>query len=89
MVAIKLKTFERRRCGHLEVLKSSYDSISCMANIGYQNKHRYVVATQDRQLRRLMPKTDGILLMYINRSVMTLESIYQKTKSYKTEIDSG
>lgn len=37
------------------------------------NKHRYVVATQDRDVRAAMREVAGVPLVYINRSVMVME----------------
>ncbi|KAI8719034.1 hypothetical protein NCS52_00683700 [Fusarium sp. LHS14.1] len=73
------KTLERRRCGHHpdeypeplsteECLRSVVDPKSTN-----QNKHRYVVASQDQEVRRMLRGIRGVPLIYIKRSVMILE----------------
>ncbi|KAF4446522.1 hypothetical protein F53441_9862 [Fusarium austroafricanum] len=73
------KTLERRRCGHhpddypeplntQECLRSVVDPKDTM-----QNKHRYVVASQDQEVRRMLRSIKGVPLIYIKRSVMILE----------------
>ncbi|KAF5966075.1 hypothetical protein FBULB1_11857 [Fusarium bulbicola] len=73
------KTLERRRCGHhpddypeplstQECLRSVVDPKDTL-----QNKHRYVVASQDQEVRRMLRGIKGVPLIYIKRSVMILE----------------
>ncbi|KAG5809000.1 hypothetical protein H9Q74_014334 [Fusarium xylarioides] len=73
------KTLERRRCGHhpddypeplstQECLRSVIDPKDTL-----QNKHRYVVASQDQEVRRMLRGIKGVPLIYIKRSVMILE----------------
>ncbi|WKT39327.1 hypothetical protein QSH57_001146 [Fusarium oxysporum f. sp. vasinfectum] len=73
------KTLERRRCGHhpddypeplstQECLRSVVDPKATL-----QNKHRYVVASQDQEVRRMLRGIKGVPLIYIKRSVMILE----------------
>ncbi|KLO96303.1 rRNA-processing protein UTP23 [Fusarium fujikuroi] len=73
------KTLERRRCGHhpddypeplstQECLRSVVDPKDTL-----QNKHRYVVASQDQEVRRMLRGIKGVPLVYIKRSVMILE----------------
>lgn len=75
----KAKTYERRRCGHLpedypeplsahECIKAVVDSKD-----NKTNKHRYVVASQDIEVRKAMRAIQGVPLVYINRSVMIME----------------
>ncbi|KAF5669234.1 rRNA-processing UTP23 [Fusarium heterosporum] len=78
--AIELaKTLERRRCGHhpneypeplstQECLRSVVDPKDTL-----QNKHRYVVASQDQEVRKMLRGIRGVPLIYIKRSVMILE----------------
>lgn len=75
----RAKMFERRRCGHLpeehpEPL-STHDCISSVVDpkgTG-NNKHRYVVASQDLETRKKLRTVKGVPLVYINRSVMIME----------------
>ncbi|KAF4345600.1 rRNA-processing UTP23 [Fusarium beomiforme] len=73
------KTLERRRCGHhpddypeplstRECLRSVVDPKDTL-----QNKHRYVVASQDQEVRKMLRGIRGVPLIYIKRSVMILE----------------
>lgn len=75
----KAKLFERRRCGHLpgdypEPL-SARDCIKSVVDGkgNGTNKHRYVVASQDLEVRKSMRAVQGVPLVYINRSVMIME----------------
>ncbi|EDN98002.1 conserved hypothetical protein [Sclerotinia sclerotiorum 1980 UF-70] len=75
----KAKTYERRRCGHLpedypEPL-SAHDCIKAVVDGkgNGTNKHRYVVASQDIEVRKAMRAIQGVPLVYINRSVMIME----------------
>ncbi len=51
--------------------------------IGVRNKHRYIVATQDRGLRNTLRDIPGVPLVYINRSVMILEPPSRATLDIK------
>ncbi|KAF9774498.1 hypothetical protein IL306_007452 [Fusarium sp. DS 682] len=73
------KTLERRRCGHhpddypeplstRECLRSVVDPKDTL-----QNKHRYVVASQEQEVRKMLRGIRGVPLIYIKRSVMILE----------------
>lgn len=73
------KTFERRRCGHHpdeypEPLSTEecLESVVDPKNTGV-NKHRYVVASQAQEVRRMLRGVRGTPLIYIKRSVMILE----------------
>ncbi|KAK0656093.1 Fcf1-domain-containing protein [Cercophora newfieldiana] len=73
----RAKTFERRRCGHLmdEDAKSERE---CMLSVvdpkgNGQNKFRYIVATQDEELRNRLRSVVPTPLMYVRRSVVILE----------------
>ena len=71
------KQAERRRCGHHE-LETPLSDLECIKSVldpkgSGTNKHRYVVATQDRDVRAAMREVAGVPLVYINRSVMVME----------------
>lgn len=71
------KQAERRRCGHHE-LETPLSELECIQSVldpkgSGTNKHRYVVATQDREVRAAMREVAGVPLVYINRSVMVME----------------
>ena len=71
------KQFERKRCGHhdleqplsaLECLKSCVDPKGAGVN-----SHRYIVATQEPEIRSKMRSIPGVPLIYITRSIVLLE----------------
>lgn len=77
------KTLERRRCGHIaEALSPAACVLEC---VGSRNKNRYVVATQDRELRAKLREIPGVPLVYINRSVMVMEPPSPATVVLKEE----
>ncbi|EPE08909.1 rrna-processing protein utp23 [Ophiostoma piceae UAMH 11346] len=79
------KTFERRRCGHRpEDFDKALTALDCLKHVvdekgRGENKHRYVVATQDQNVRRFMRGVSGVPLIYINRSVMIMEPMSEMT----------
>ncbi|QLQ82213.1 hypothetical protein HG537_0G04680 [Torulaspora globosa] len=75
--AIELaKSFERRRCNHPpKDPKPPKECIESVVNVNGQNKHRYVVATQDIDIRRSLRRTPGVPLVYTTRSVMVMEPL--------------
>lgn len=79
----KAKTFERRRCNH-HTLEAPLSTLQCFAEVvdskgTRSNKHRYIVASQDSEVRQKMREIPGIPLLYIHRSVMILEPMAQAT----------
>lgn len=68
----KAKAFERRRCGHHpEEFPEPCSALDCLASVvGPTNKHRYVVASQDPEVRARLRGIAGVPLVYISRSVM-------------------
>ncbi|EON97284.1 putative rrna-processing protein utp23 protein [Phaeoacremonium minimum UCRPA7] len=70
------KTFERRRCGHHpDQFPEPQSTMDCLRSVvgTESNKHRYVVATQDHDVRRMFRQVPGVPLIYIERSIMLLE----------------
>jgi U3 small nucleolar RNA-associated protein 23 len=67
------KTCERRRCGHVPDALSSHDCLTACINISGENKHRYILATQDEGLRGEMRMIPGVPMVYIHRAVMIME----------------
>jgi len=87
------KQAERRRCGHHE-LEEPLSAEECLLSVvdpkgSGKNKHRYVVATQDRNIRARMRHVAGVPLVYINRSVMILEPMAAKTEAAKEAEEKG
>ncbi|KKY31685.1 putative rrna-processing protein utp23 [Diaporthe ampelina] len=77
----KAKDYERRRCGHHpEEFLEPCSTLECLGGVvGPKNKHRYVVASQDPEVRAKMRGIPGVPLVYINRSVMILEPMAAAT----------
>ncbi|CAK7270195.1 hypothetical protein SEPCBS119000_003964 [Sporothrix epigloea] len=79
------KTFERRRCGHRpDDFAEALPALECLSHVvdekgRGENKHRYVVASQDQAVRRYMRTVSGVPLIYINRSVMIMEPMSEIT----------
>ncbi|ODV75696.1 rRNA-binding ribosome biosynthesis protein UTP23 CYBJADRAFT_175961 [Cyberlindnera jadinii NRRL Y-1542] len=70
------KTFERRRCNHPpKDPVPPHECIKSIVNINNENKHRYVVATDNERLRYSLRKIPGVPLIYMNRSVMVMEPL--------------
>ena len=75
----KAKAYGRRRCDHLpEDYPEPLSTKECLASVvdpkgSGTNKHRYVVASQDLDVRKYMRSLKGVPLIYINRSVMIME----------------
>ncbi|RDW67839.1 putative rRNA-processing protein UTP23 [Coleophoma cylindrospora] len=75
----KAKMYERRRCDHRpEDYPEPLSAKECLASVvdpkgAKTNKHRYVVASQELEVRKHMRGILGVPLVYINRSVMIME----------------
>ena len=67
------KTCERRRCGHVPDPVSGQQCLTACINISGENKHRYILATQDETLRRETRLLPGVPMVYIRRAVMIME----------------
>ncbi|KAL1311696.1 hypothetical protein AAFC00_001798 [Neodothiora populina] len=87
------KTFERRRCNH-HTLEEPLSALECISSVvdpksSATNKHRYVVASQDRAVRARMRAIPGVPLIYINRSVMIMEPMSSKTEHVRDAEERG
>ena len=74
---------ERRRCNHQD-LEDPLTEFECLSKVidpkgSLMNKHRYVVASQDQQLRRHCRAIKGVPLVYVKRSVMVMEPMSEGT----------
>lgn len=72
------KGFERRRCGHHpDQHPTPLSTAACLASVvGPANKHRYVVASQDHEVRAHFRRIAGVPLVYISRSVMIVSDSF-------------
>jgi U3 small nucleolar RNA-associated protein 23 len=87
------KQAERRRCGHHE-LETPLSELECIASVldpkgSGTNKHRYVVATQEREVRAAMREVAGVPLVYINRSVMVMEPMAGRSAEVREAEEKG
>lgn len=70
------KQYERRRCNHPpKDPKEPIDCIQDVINVNGTNKHRYVLASQNIELRRKLRRIPGVPIIHINRAVMILEPL--------------
>lgn len=70
------KRYERRRCNHPpKDPKTPMECIESIVNINGVNKHRYIVACQDIDIRRKLRRVPGVPLVHLNRSVMVMEPL--------------
>ncbi|KAK4629500.1 rRNA-processing protein utp23 [Fulvia fulva] len=81
------KQAERRRCGHHE-LEKPLSALECIMSCvdpkdSGNNKNKYVVATQELEIRQKLRAIPGVPLVYINRSVMILEPMASTSEKVK------
>ncbi|XP_046469480.1 rRNA-processing protein UTP23 homolog [Neodiprion pinetum] len=66
-----VKQFAVHKCGHE---KEPVTGSKCLRSmIGKNNSHRYIVATQDRELQESVRKVPGVPLIYLHQKAPTLE----------------
>lgn len=75
------KTFERRRCNHREAIPPK-ECVESIVNINNENKHRYIVASQNYELRKALRYVPGVPLIFMNRSVMVMEPLSDASARY-------
>ncbi|KAF8866546.1 hypothetical protein BDZ45DRAFT_568971, partial [Acephala macrosclerotiorum] len=91
----KAKTYERRRCGHHpEDFPEPLSEQECLSSVvdpkgSKHNKNRYVVASQDLEVRKSMRTVLGVPLVYINRSVMIMEPMASSTADNREKEERG
>lgn len=77
------KSMERRRCSH-HTLDRPLSTLECLSSVvdpkgSSTNKHHYVVASQDEDVRRYCRSIKGVPLVYVKRSVMVMEPMTQSS----------
>ncbi|KAE9381598.1 hypothetical protein N431DRAFT_458172 [Stipitochalara longipes BDJ] len=91
----KAKTYERRRCDHRpEDYPEPLSTKDCLASVvdpkgSKTNKHRYVIASQELEVRKFMRGILGLPLVYINRSVMIMEPMSGATVENREKEERG
>ena len=93
VVIDQAKGYERRHCDHHE-LDQPLSTLECLSQVvdpkdSRTNKHRYVVASQDPEVRALMRSIPGVPLVYIHRSVMILEPMATSTEEIRDREEKG
>ncbi|CZS94429.1 probable rRNA-processing protein UTP23 [Rhynchosporium agropyri] len=90
----KARTYERRRCGHRpEEYPEPLSTQECLASVvdpkdSKTNKNRYVVASQESEVRKHMRGVLGVPLVYINRSVMIMEPMAEASADNREKEES-
>lgn len=82
------KGFERRRCNHPP--KDPLPPQKCLndvVNVNGNNKHRYVVASQDLNIRRSLRKIPGVPLIHLSRSVMVMEPLSDASARISAKVE--
>lgn len=87
------KRMERRRCNH-HTLEKPLSTLGCLASVidpksSNTNKNRYVVASQEDEVRKFCRGVKGVPLVYVKRSVMVMEPMADSSVSVKEGIDRG
>jgi len=78
------KKYQYRQCNH----SSPVPSHVCISElIGSNNPHRYVVATQNEELRKSLRLIPGVPLLYINYNQILFEPISESTKLKIQELE--
>jgi U3 small nucleolar RNA-associated protein 23 len=91
----KAKLFERRRCNHLpEEYPEPLSAVECISSVvdpkgSKTNKNRYVIASQEQDVRKAMRRVMGVPLVYINRSVMIMEPMAGATAQNRDKEERG
>ena len=84
------KSFERRRCNHPPAKPvPSHECIKSIVIVDGENKHRYVVASENEQLRWSLRKIPGIPLIYMNRAVMVMEPLSKASAQASRTLERG
>ncbi|KND94977.1 rRNA-processing protein utp23, partial [Tolypocladium ophioglossoides CBS 100239] len=89
------KLCERRRCGHHpDEYPEPLSTLECLQSVvdpkdQSENKHRYVVASQSQEVRRMLRAVRGVPLIYIKRSVMILEPMSDESAQTRARAERG
>ncbi|KAL6712108.1 hypothetical protein ACN47E_003151 [Coniothyrium glycines] len=84
---LQAKEYERRRCNHQD-LDEPLSSLECLTSVvdpkdSSTNKHRYVVASNDPNVRKQMRSIAGVPLIYISKSVVLMEPMADATEKLR------
>lgn len=87
------KGMERRRCNH-HTLDNPLSTLECFTSVidpknSMTNKNRYVVASQEEEVRRYCRSVKGVPLVYIKRSVMVMEPMAESSVGVREGMERG
>ncbi|MCJ1430337.1 hypothetical protein MMC29_008255 [Sticta canariensis] len=87
------KSLERRRCNH-HSLENPLSTLECLASVvdpkgSRTNKNRYVVASQEEEVRRYCRSVKGVPLVYVRRSVMIMEPMADSSVGVREGMEKG
>lgn len=87
------KSLERRRCNH-HTLDKPLSTLECLASVidpknSMANKNRYVVASQEEEVRKYCRSVKGVPLVYVKRSVMVMEPMAESSVGVREGMERG
>lgn len=87
------KKMERRRCNH-HTLDHPLSTLECFSSVidprnSKINKNRYVIASQEEEVRRYCRGVKGVPLVYVKRSVMVMEPMADSSVGVREGIERG
>lgn len=85
------KRMERRRCNH-HTLDHPLSTLECFSSVidpknSRTNKNRYVIASQEEEVRRYCRGVKGVPLVYVKRSVMVMEPMADSSVGVREGIE--
>ena len=92
-IILRAKSMERRRCNH-HLLEQPLSTLECLSSIidpkgSRNNRHRYVVASQDDEVRKYCRAVKGVPLIYVKRSVMVMEPMAESSLGAREGFEKG
>jgi len=90
---LRAKSMERRRCNH-HTLEQPLSTLECLSSVvdpkkSQTNKNRYVVASQEEEVRRYCRAIKGVPLVYVKRSVMVMEPMAESSLGAREGFEKG
>jgi U3 small nucleolar RNA-associated protein 23 len=84
---LQAKEYERRRCNHQD-LDEPLSTLECLSEVvdpkdSGTNKNRYIICSDDVQVRKKMRSIAGVPLIYISKSVVLMEPMANATEELR------
>ncbi|KAF2850766.1 hypothetical protein T440DRAFT_468335 [Plenodomus tracheiphilus IPT5] len=84
---LQAKEYERRRCNHQD-LEKPLSTLECLSSVvdpkdNNTNKFRYIVCSNDVDVRKRMRRIAGVPLIYISKSVVLMEPMANATEEVR------